>query len=90
VADRVDGRAVIACAVCTRPILRALLPDGERVVLDAAKVPDGQYAAWHSRRGLNWIWHAREATPETWSGDVAYRLHDCPGSAGQQMQLGAA
>lgn len=76
------------CPVCGAAILKARLTDGQRVTLDATKTPTGTLAAWQHREGLNWLWHAREATPETWSGNVAYQLHDCQ-PAGQQMELTA-
>lgn len=78
-----------ACPSCDAQILKALLPDGERVVLDAVKVAGGAFAAWHSRKGLSWVWHAR-ARDETWSDDVAYQAHACAGRAGQQMRLDGA
>lgn len=78
------------CPVCGEPIIKARLSPGVTRIFDAAKVAGGEWALWHTREGLNWLWLARSATPETWSGETAYRLHTCAGRSGQQLEIGAA
>lgn len=78
------------CPACGASIIKARLSAHVERVFDAEKVPGGEWALWHTREGLNWLWLARTATPETWTADTAYQLHRCPGAAGQQLEIGAA
>lgn len=78
------------CPQCGRPIRRALLPDGERVVLDDELVEGGAYGSWHRQEGLHTVARARPHTRENHFGATGYQLHACPGAAGKQLEIGAA
>lgn len=78
------------CAACGRPTIRAWISADVERIFDAATVPGGEWGIWSRSEGLNVVQRARPSTPESRLGAGGHQLHDCPGAAGQQLELGGA
>lgn len=73
------------CLKCGRPVIRAQVSRLEHQAFDAEPTPGGAWVVWQSRKGSTWTTRAKERQYDA----PGYQPHDCPGQAGQQMELGA-